>query len=463
MWKWYENEVPGRKINNLWFRQMFSSDKRYVVQTADAAIERCILMTTDPGDLVLDPTCGGATTAAMAERWGRRWITCDTSPVAVAIARQRLATSTHPYWLLQDSVEGAAKESELSGRPLERQEGYDADPVHGFVYERVPRVSAAILAYDQEVAPVLLVDRPYQARGITRVASAFTVESESPHSYIPANDQVDENLAPIPIARGDFLSRVTGALLSNGISAPRLTDQGISITDCQTWPGSQHSLISHRVRFQVADGDEQVGALCIGAEDATVTEAMIRAGALEAAGRIPEANAVFVVGYAFEALSGEEQFGRIRVVRVNMNRDLQIGDLTDSGKDQAFVMIGQPEIEVIEGDDDQVRVKLLGYDTYDPRSGNLSSGDASDVACWMIDTEYDRISFFARSLHFPGAESDRQVKALKKQLGPIIDQVAWNACFSIESAPFPKPSTGVIAVKIITTTGADMVAVRAIS
>ena len=76
MWKWYEEEVPGRRINNMWHRQRFASDKRYVVQTADSVIERCVLMATDPGDLVFDPTCGGATTAVAAEKWGRRWITC---------------------------------------------------------------------------------------------------------------------------------------------------------------------------------------------------------------------------------------------------------------------------------------------------------------------------------------------------------------------------------------------------
>ena len=90
-------------------------DKRYVVQSPDTTIERCILMTTDPGDLVLDPTCGSGTTAAQAEKWGRRWITIDTSRVAIAVARQRLATSKFDYFLLQDSDAGAKREAELPG------------------------------------------------------------------------------------------------------------------------------------------------------------------------------------------------------------------------------------------------------------------------------------------------------------------------------------------------------------
>ena len=100
-WKWYEDEIPGRRIHNIWHRQMSTSDKRYVVQTADSVIERCLLMATDPADLVLDPTCGAGTTAMAAEKWGRRWITCDTSTVAVAVARQRLTTATHPFWKIR--------------------------------------------------------------------------------------------------------------------------------------------------------------------------------------------------------------------------------------------------------------------------------------------------------------------------------------------------------------------------
>ena len=88
MWKKYEDEVPGRRINNIWHDQMFPSEKRYVVETSTKAIQRCILMTSDPGDLVFDPTCGSGTTAYVAEQFGRRWITCDTSRVALTLAKE---------------------------------------------------------------------------------------------------------------------------------------------------------------------------------------------------------------------------------------------------------------------------------------------------------------------------------------------------------------------------------------
>ena len=185
-WKRYEEEVPGRRVTNLWSRLMSAEDLHYVVETAESVIERCILMSSDPGDLVMDITCGSGTTAYVAEKWGRRWITTDTSAVAVSLARQRIATGCFDYYLLQDSEEGATKEAALSDQQYPanmKKNGHDV--AKGFVYHRVPTVSAAILAYDQEAEPTLLYNKPYARAGSTiRVSSPFTVESESPYRYI---------------------------------------------------------------------------------------------------------------------------------------------------------------------------------------------------------------------------------------------------------------------------------------
>ena len=108
-WKKYEDEVAGKRINNLWKDQMYASDKSYVVETAPSTIQRCILMTTDPGDLVLDPTCGSGTTAHVAEQFGRRWIVIDTSRVALTLARARLMGALYPHYFLRDSREGQKK------------------------------------------------------------------------------------------------------------------------------------------------------------------------------------------------------------------------------------------------------------------------------------------------------------------------------------------------------------------
>lgn len=198
----YHDDFPVFPLSNLWSDTQTGSamEKVYVVQTNTKVIQRCILMATDPGDLVLDPTCGSGTTAHVAEQWGRRWITIDTSRVALALARTRLMCARFPYYFLADSSEGAAKEAELTGR-LPVGNGYKGDVRQGFVYKRVPHVTLKSIAQNPDIhegmtpeeidAAVgrhsqseLLVDQPYEDRSKVRVTGRFTVESLSPHRVL---------------------------------------------------------------------------------------------------------------------------------------------------------------------------------------------------------------------------------------------------------------------------------------
>ena len=443
---------------------MPTSDKRYVVQTANSVIERCLLMSTDPGDLVFDPTCGGGTTAVAAETWGRRWITCDTSPIAVAIARQRLTTASFDYWTLVDSPEGAAAEAELSGLPAPREPagGWGQDPAQGFVYERVSAVSASSLAYDENPPPTLLVNQPRRTRGVVRVTSPFTVESESPWSHVPfdegGNGSAGVAVAATPVAHAEFASTVIEALKRSPIHAAHAGGRGgdLHVSEIEPWPGSR-DLVSHLVTYTAGEkGVERRAGLVIAPEDATVTAAMIRKAALDTAHSIHNADLAIIVGFEFAPDTGDDKIGRVGVVRVRMHRDLQIRDLKDDDQHRAFVILGQPDIQIHDEPDGQVSVELLGYDTYDPATGGTKPGGPNDVACWMLDTAYDETSFFARRIHFPNAQDDRQLKRLRAQLGKSLDQLRWNATLSINSAPFPKPPDARIAIKIITTTGTEM-------
>ena len=137
-------------ISNMWSDQLSEQNKSYVVQTASRIIERCILMTTDPGDLVLDPTCGSGTTAYVAEQWGRRWITIDTSRVALALARARIMGARYPYYILADSRDGQLKEAELSRRAPSEMPTY-GKVRQGFVYERVPHITLRDIANNAEI------------------------------------------------------------------------------------------------------------------------------------------------------------------------------------------------------------------------------------------------------------------------------------------------------------------------
>ncbi len=153
MWKLYRDWFPFSPLNNVWsdIRSFgFSEERTYIVQTAGQVIQRCILMATDPGDLVLDPTCGSGTTATVAEQWGRRWIAIDTSRVALALARTRLMAAKYPYYLLADSPEGRAREAQLSGKPPP-DAPTGGDVRQGFVYERAPHVTLKSIANNAEI------------------------------------------------------------------------------------------------------------------------------------------------------------------------------------------------------------------------------------------------------------------------------------------------------------------------
>src|SRR5690606_11487517 len=149
-WRYFFDDAPTEAITDVWSDTFAAVDKSYVVQTAETVVQRCILMTTDPGDLVLDPTCGSGTTAYVAEQWGRRWITIDTSRVALALARARIMGARYPYYLLADSPEGQRKIAEITGKAPA------ADPTTGsirlgFVYERVPHITLKSIANNAEI------------------------------------------------------------------------------------------------------------------------------------------------------------------------------------------------------------------------------------------------------------------------------------------------------------------------
>jgi adenine-specific DNA-methyltransferase len=144
------DDFIAQSINNVWADVGTAVDKRYVVETGPRVVERCMLMATDPGDLVLDPTCGSGTTAYVAEQWGRRWITIDTSRVALALARTRIMSARYPYYVLADSPDGRRKEQEVSGKP-QPQSAAEGDIRQGFVYERAPHVTLKSIANNAEI------------------------------------------------------------------------------------------------------------------------------------------------------------------------------------------------------------------------------------------------------------------------------------------------------------------------
>ena len=435
-WKWYEDEVPGHRIDNVWHQQMLPGNKRYTVQTANAAIERCLLMATDPGDLVLDPTCGSGVTAHMAERWGRRWITIDVGRVSVAIARRHLLTAVHPWYQTLDG---------------------GSDPSAGLDVETIQRVSAATLAYDKVNDPentIYLVDRPKEDRRRKRLTGPFTVESASPYTYLPF-DNSDPKPQDLGAASGEDAERLLEALIGNPIcdSDGRAV---LEVAEITAWPAGR--IVTHEADCTAPGRQTRLtAAVMLAAPDVTVTAEQIAVAAAEARRANRDIADLIVVASAFDN-NAPHAAGAVKVHKVATARDLQIAALAGGPDSGALTLLGEPDVWCDTDGDGDLVVTLAGYDTYDPATGSVRSSSGDDVDCWMIDTDHDGTAFFPRLVYLPAYKrGDPNIKNLVKALGKDLDPEAQKALCGLQSQPFPPPKPeNTIAVKIITKTGAEM-------
>ena len=493
--KRYADDFPVVQYDNSWSDAPAAAARIYVVETAAKFIERCMLMTTDPGDLVLDPTCGSGTTAYVAEQWGRRWITIDTSRVALALARQRLMASRFPYYLLADSHDGRAKESELSGTPLPPAE-VSGDIRHGFVYQRVPHFTLSSIANNPDIKDgvtreeidaairrhaeyELLYDKPYEDTRKVRVSGPFTVESLSPHRSLAfAGSAVDgtgsmNTDAVEDISHGDasfeqtILANLRTAGIQNGRKGERLAFDTVE-------PYAAAYIQAVGIREDAADGAPKRVGVTIGPQYGTVGPSFIKDAAREA-NRSGDLDLLCVLAFAFDPavlgagddyvtsdegfanVAAERRLGRVPVLLVRMNADLVMGEeLKKTGAGNLFTVFGEPDIE-IKDEGEQLRVLLRGVDVYDPSTGETRSNDTDQVALWMIDTEYNGESFFVRHCYFTGGQDP--YARLKRALKADIDEDAWASLYRTESRPFPRPETGRIAVKVINDYGDEVMKV----
>ena len=450
-WKWYENEMPGRKIHNVWCSTMpppAGARRHFIVETAESVIERCMLMVTNPGDLVLDPTCGSGTTAYTAEKWGRRWITVDVNPVQIALCRQGIVTAINDWYLTLDSYEGQREESKLTG--TEPPLVYDSqdkrhDPGSGFVYERVPSVSASTLAYDKKPNDILLVDRPVIKRGMKRISSPFTVESHARHKYVGIHEP----------DRGGMASEVLDAATVAGVIIPNVSERW-HLDDAEPWPNS--AVLTHTARIR--ETGERVAVVLL-ADDEMAAVNLINKAAEDAADN--SFGRLLILAFEFEPIaydSKTETRGRLVVHKVKINNDLTIRELKHKEGDSTLVMIGEPDIDVWRYGEAEWVVEVNGYVTFDPRGSGVRQGGANDVDCWMLDTNYDGQSFFVRRIHLPGKGKDSQVADLKKKLSKMVNTEHWDSMLSLKSAPFESPSSGRIAVCIVTKRGETMTTIH---
>ena len=444
-------------------------------------------MTTDPGDLVLDPTCGSGTTAYVAEQWGRRWITCDTSRVALALARTRLMAAKYPYYLLADSPDGVRKEAELTGKipPAYKTEG---DIKKGFVYERVPHVTLKSIANNPDIKEGMtreaidaaiakhadvetLFDQPYEDKKRLRVSGPFTVESLSPHRVLSTADENQDGTVSEQEGRKqqDFATMILDNLYKAGVQNTRKTER-LSFDQLDPYAGAW---LHAAGEYTDADGKTRRVAVSIGPEHGTVGPQQVKEAAKEAVQGVGF-DMLIVCGFAFDPHVAEEvkRYGKLTVLPAKMNPDLAMGDelLKKTGAGNLFMVFGEPDVEIKKQKGGQIVVEIKGVDVYDPTTGQIRSGKAidektgkvihdstNDIACWFIDTDYNGESFFVRHAYFTGAEEPYD--KLKRALRADIDEAAWSSLYSTTSRPFAKPESGKIAVKVINHYGDEVLKV----
>ena len=490
----YASDLPGRAITNLWTDTIGGgTGKTYVVETNPKVIQRCVLMTTDPGDLVLDPTCGSGTTAYVAEQWGRRWITVDTSRVALALARTRLMSAKYPYYRLEDAndiKQGFAYETAQHVSLSDMANNTEIDDIHAEYAKKLEPLRAEMnhligqnweeweipIGIDTTSDPQfqkmhrewwalkrerqremdasttrrakneVLYDRPYQDSKRVRVTGPFTVESLSPHLVLDSSETVDA--APTSVSSEtsqDYHQHILEHLKTGGVQN-RLRDQRITFDWLEEHPGEWlHAEAVHTD----TNNNPQSTAISIGPQYDTVGRQWIEEAAKEAMRRIPKFDMLIVTGFAFEGYTADEEtrMGPLTILPVKMSPELMVRELKNTGEGNLFMVFGEPDVEIETYEDDTISVKLLGVDVYDPKQGLTRSDTPEDIACWFIDTAYNGEAFFVRHAYFTG--SDEPYKQLQRALNSEIDAEAWEALYRTESLPFPKPETGKIAVKVI--------------
>jgi adenine-specific DNA-methyltransferase len=480
--KRYAADFGFTEVTNWWDEFGGAPNPIYAVQTNTEVLKRCILMTTEPGDLVLDPTCGSGTTAYCAEQWGRRWITIDTSRVPMALARQRLLTATFEWYELNGETRGPA--GGFSYKPKENRKGQQTGGI-------VPHITSSTIANDESAQQDVIVDRPESDNRITRVTGPFCVEAtiptpmdwdesaSKPAAESPENeaegafvDRMIEILRKSPVLRLEGNRTVT--LRNIRPPAKSLSLSAEAFVDA-TAPGQKPSL-----EEAVQEAAERNGkalplsaksvALVFGPENGAVNQGLVYQAAIEAAAK--KYTHLYVTGFAIEPNAREliekcDQVVGVPATYVQATPDLMMGDLLKNMRSsQVFSVCGMPEAEVrrvktqSKGEPPKYEVELLGMDVFDPTTMEVLNRRGDEVPAWFLDTDYNGLCFHVSQAFFPKTGAWEN---LKKALRGDYEETVWDHLAGTVSAPFEAGEHGQVAVKVIDERGNELLIVRGLS
>lgn len=461
------DDFPVFPITNVWTDiggiQSRTEGKIYVVQTATLAVERCLLMTTDPGDLVLDITCGSGTTAFVAEQWGRRWITCDTSRVALTLAKQRLMTAVFDYFQLAHEPEGVDS---------------------GFRYKTVPHVTLKSIANNEPPDPETLYDQPFTDNSKARVTGPFTVEAvPAPMVKSLAEISGEETSAPIPA--DDSVARSGETVRQNDWRAEMLRagirgkgGQMIRFSRVEPLSGTRWLHADAETKpnddgpAKLREGaakDAQRVVISFGPAHAPLEQRQVESALEEARKLVPRPQLIVFAAFQFDPEAAKDidelNWPGVTTLKAQMNADLLTEDLKKKRtSNESFWLIGQPDVLLRKSkqkpkdkkDKTELwEVEVKGFDYYDTKTGQIVSGGAAQIATWILDTDYDGRSIFARQVFFPMAGEKEGWSKLAKNLRAEIDESLIEAYRGTVSLPFAPGKHGRVAVKIVDDRGIE--------
>jgi len=488
MYKLFVDESPGDPLDAIWTDTAMaglSGQKYYVVQTNTKVVERCLLMTSDPGDLVLDITGGSGTTAYVAEQWGRRWISVDVSRVPVALAKQRLLTATFLYYRLNDEKRGPA-----GGFVYERRQNKKGEEVGGIV----PHVTLKSIANDELPEEVVLVDRPEVETRITRVTGPFTLEATIPTPVEMETDGLDIDAAAhsgasstVQESEGAFVDRMLEVLRKSPVlhlgggrtvvlknvrpPAKTLSLSAEALVDAAA-TGRTPSLADVIQEAEEKSGttlplSQQAVALVFGPENGAVSEKLVFEAAREAYAK--QYVHLYVIGFAVQAHARElidkcaDAVG-IPATYIQATPDLMMGDLLKNMRSsQIFSVCGMPEVRLTrikaaeKGGADSYAAELLGLDVFDPVTMEVDHRRGDDVPAWLLDTDYNDLCFHVCQAFFPRTGAWENIK---RALKGTYEETVWDHLAGTKSAPFPAGECGKIAVKVIDDRGNELLVVK---
>jgi adenine-specific DNA-methyltransferase len=447
----YWDDWPYLSLSNVWDDLHGDPSPTYVVQTNYKALQRCISIATDPGDLVVDPTCGSGTTAYVAEQSGRRSITIDTSRVPLALTRQRLLTATFPYYELQDPGRGPA-----GGFVYKRRQNAKGEEVGGIV----PHVTLKSIANDEPPAEEVLVDRPEIDTKVTRVTGTFFVEAT-----IPSPVDIDEDGSEdsgVPQDEG-YVDRMLEALRRN----PVLQLGGnTSLTLRNVKPPARSLYLSAEANL---DPDGAPVAIVFGPENGAISEKLIYEAVTEA--HMKHFDHLLLIGFAIEPNAREfvgkaEAMVGIPVTYIQATPDLVMGDLLKTTRSsQLFSIAGLPDVAIRklppeeEGGPERYEVELRGLDTFDPTTFEVNHRAGDDVPAWFLDTDWNDLSFHVSQAFFPRTGA---WDSLKRALKGEYDDSVWDHLAGATSAPFTAGEQRRVAVKVLDDRGNELLVVKSL-